>query len=318
MKDPYNTLGVSKSASQDEIKKKYRTLARKMHPDINKDDPKAEEKFKEISQAYDILSDSEKKSMYDHGIMDENGNKTAGFGGFDPRGFGGSSAGERNAGGFDFSSIFGGMGGGGNDPFSELFGAARNPRAREQASPHAALKGDDVVYKQTISFMEAVNGADKEISLENGRKKVRIKIPVNTETGKQLRLRGQGGAPRYAGGQAGDAIIEITVAQHPYFSLDNKNVILSLPVSIKEAMLGAKIVVPTIDGKVYVTVPPNSNTGTTLRLRGKGVKYGNHRGDQLVKLQVFLPTEIDAKLEEMISKWSPKSDEEDLRKNIWK
>lgn len=335
MKDPYSTLGVSKNASQDEIKRKYRTLARKMHPDINKDDPNAEDKFKELSQAYDILSNPEKKSMYDGSMMDENGNKSAGFGfkgfdgfdfkGFDPKGFSSRSSSSSSSGGFDFSSIFGGANGrSSRDPFADLFGAASrassgNQQSKTSAAKNGNLKGDDIVYKETVSFLEAVNGAEKEISLDKGRKKVRIKIPEGTETGQQLRLRGQGGTAKYVGGQAGDAIIEITVAKHPYFSTDKNNVILHLPISIKEAMFGGKVVVPTIDGKVSVNIPAGSNTGTMLRLRGKGLKYGGkYRGDQLVKLQIHLPESKDVALEKAISDWKPAQGAEELRKDIWK
>ena len=279
MANPYTLLGVSKNATQDEIKQAYRKLARKMHPDLNPNDPKAEDKFKEISGAYDILSDPEKRKRFDAGEIDENGKERPGygFGGFNPGaggyqthgfegfnfdfGTGGTSQGGRKRSGFDFfSDIFGAGAGGGEDFFS----------ANKRRGARAKMPGANTNYDLNVTFLEAALGKEKEIKLPSG-KVLNVKIPAGATDKMTLRLKGQG-APGTNGGANGDALIRILVKPHPYFTRQDNDILLTVPVTLKEAVLGAKITIPTLDGKVALTVPENSNTGTVLRLRGKGIK----------------------------------------------
>jgi DnaJ-class molecular chaperone len=307
-RDLYKVLGVSKGASQDEIKRSYRKLARSMHPDLNRDDPRAEEKFKEISSAYDILSDKNKRAKYDAGQIDENGRErpgfNSGFGGGSPfgsGGFGGGSPfGSRRTSSFDFSNIFG------DDDIFSSFSGGRGARSRK---PMRA-KGANISYKLSVSFEDAVLGATKRLNLTNG-KTLEVNVPAGTKTGQVLRLKGQG-SRGMNGGEAGDALIEINVKEHDFFKMDGKNLILEVPISVKEAHLGAKITVPTITGKVALRVPEKSNTGTVLRLRGKGVALKNQTGDQLVKLNVMLP-EDNKDFDKFVKKWKF-PEETDLRK----
>ena len=313
MANPYTLLGVSKTASQDEIKQAYRKLARKMHPDLNPNDPKAEDKFKEISSAYDILSDPEKRKRFDNGEIGEDGKERPGYGygaynaGGNPfngagGGFGGfnfdfGSAGQSRTGGkkrsgFDFfSEMFGGSGGG-EDIFS-------NMRRRSSAK----MQGENVNYDLSVSFLDAALGKEKEISLPNG-KVLNVRIPAGTADKAILRLKGQG-APGTGGGANGDALIRILVQPHPYFTRVDNDILLNVPVSLKEAVLGAKVTIPTLESKVALTVPPNSNSGSILRLRGKGIKSGGKTGDLLVKLYIVLPEKPDSELTQFMREWKP-------------
>ena len=312
MANPYTLLGVSKTASQEEIKQAYRRLARKMHPDLNPDDPKAEDKFKEISSAYDILSDPEKRKRFDSGEIDESGKERPGygFGGYGSGnpfngsggGFGGFNfdfgAGQARTGGkkrsgFDFfSEMFGGDGGtdGGEDIFSNM--------RRRSASK---MQGENVNYDLSVSFLDAALGKEKEISLPNG-KVLNIKIPAGTSDKAVLRLKGQGDAGT-AGGPNGDALIHISVKPHPYFTRSDNDILLDVPISLKEAVLGGKVTIPTLEGKVALTVPANSNSGSVLRLRGKGIKTTGKTGDLLVKLYIVLPEKPDAELSRFLQGW---------------
>jgi len=280
-KDLYSILGVSKTASTTEIKSQYRKLARKYHPDLNKDDKAAAEKFKEISAAYDILGDKDKRQKYDNNEIDAEG-KPTGFGasgfnnqsGFNPgdgtyrtyssNGFNGAD--------FDFSSIFG------DDIFSR-FGSGGGFNTRRQ-------KAQDIAYTLEIDFLDAAKGAEKNIIM-NG-KQLNIKIPAGTTSGQVLRLKGQG-AEGASKSLNGDALITITVRPHKYFKADGKDILLNLPISIKEAILGAKIIVPTITGKVYLTIPPYSSSGEKLRLKGKGIKTKSGTGDEIINLNIVAP-----------------------------
>lgn len=309
MANPYTLLGVSKSASQEEIKQAYRKLARKMHPDLNPNDPKAEDKFKEISSAYDILSDPEKRKRYDAGEIDENGkerprfgfgygsggpyqNQGAGFEGFNFD-FGAAQGAGKKRSGFDFfSEMFGGAAAeGGEDIFSNL-----RRRSRK-------MQGENVNYDLPVSFLDAALGKEKEIALPNG-KVLNVKIPAGTADKTVLRLKGQG-APGIGGGPNGDALIRILVQAHPYFTRSDNDVLLDVPITLKEAVLGAKVTIPTLEGKVALTVPPYSNTGSVLRLRGKGIKTKNTTGDLLVKLQIVLPDKPDGELTRFMQEWTP-------------
>lgn len=299
-KDLYQVLGVSKTASEAEIKSAYRKLARKYHPDLNKDDKTAAEKFKEVSNAYDIIGNAEKRKKYDNNEIDADGKPTgfgAGFGGGNAGGydfsganpFGGFNRGEGGFGGaqgFDFSSIFG------DDIFSQFTGGARGGRS-------AARKGQNVSYNMNVDFLDAARGVEKQVNL--GGKSVNVKIPAGTQSGQTLRLKGMGNAG-INGGANGDVLITINVGEHPYFKADNLNILLDLPISVVEAVQGAKITVPTINGKVMVKVPPMSSSGEKLRLKGQGIKAKSGQGDEIVTLQIMLPHNKDEKLTEAMDK----------------
>ena len=290
-KDLYAILGVSKSASKSDIKSAYHKLARKYHPDVNKDNPQAAEKFKEISAAYDILGDEKKRSQYDNNEIDSDGKPTgfgAGFGqGGNPFGGAGgfhyTSTNGRGA-DFDFSSIFG------DDIFSAFGGAARG-RSRPR-------KGEDVAYTMKVDFLSAVRGSEQQVNI--GGKNINVKIPAGTVDGQTLRLKGLG-KTGHMGGENGDVLITLNVSKHPYFSLDGQNVVMDLPISMKEAILGAKIVVPTIDGNVAVTIPPYAGSGEKLRLKGKGLKNFKGVGDQIMTLKIVSPQQKSADLEKALA-----------------
>ncbi|MBR5599604.1 MAG: J domain-containing protein [Alphaproteobacteria bacterium] len=281
VKNLYDVLGVDKNASEVELKSQYRKLARKYHPDLNKDNKEAAEKFKEISSAYDILGDKEKRKKYDNNEIDYEGKPTGyGMGGFGSRGdyqtYGHSGF---NGAGFDFSSIFG------EDIFGGFGGRGFQNRRH---------KGQDVSYSLDVDFLDAVKGGEKSVVL-NG-KQLNVKIPEGTIDGQVLRLKGQGAAGMQ-GGANGDALITIKVKNHPYFKVEGNNILIDLPISIKEAVLGAKVIVPTIDGKVNLSIPPYSSSGEKLRLKGKGIKYKTGVGDEIVNLIIKAPKEKNKQLE---------------------
>lgn len=295
-KNLYQILGVSKDAGENEIKSAYRKLARKYHPDLNKDNKEAAEKFKEVSCAYDILGDKDKRKKYDNNEIDADGKPT----GFGAGGFGGGAGGYQSysAGGnpfgggqgasFDFSSIFGDdifsqFSSQGGSPFGGGFGgSSRRPR-----------KGSDISYTMRIDFLSAARGEEKTVNI-NG-KNISVKIPAGTTDGQTLRLKGLG-EPSLNGGSAGDVLITLNVDRHPYFIQEDKNILLDLPITLKEAILGAKVTVPTISGKVAVNIPPYATSGEKLRLKGKGVKGG----DQIMTLKVVMPKTKNSELEKVL------------------
>lgn len=293
-KNLYHVLGVSKDASEAEIKSAYRKLARKYHPDLNKDNKDAAEKFKEISCAYDILGDKEKRKKYDNNEIDSDGKPTGfgagfsgsggGYGQYSGNPFGG---GNFNGGDFDFSSIFG------NDIFSQFTGGRGGFSGFSGTQTRRPRKGADINYTMRIDFLAAARGDEKTVNI-NG-KNINVKIPAGTISGQTLRLKGLGEASPN-GGSAGDVFITINVDKHPYFSLDGNNIIMELPISIKEAVLGAKITVPTISGKVAVNIPPYASGGEKLRLKGKGIKGG----DQIITLKILSPKKADSALEDAL------------------
>ncbi len=285
-KSLYEILGVSKNATVNEIKTQYRKLARKYHPDLNKDNKEAAEKFKEISAAYDILGDKDKKEKYDNNEIDESGKPTGfGAGGFGAEGFnGGGFYSSGNGRGFDFSSIFG------EDIFSQFSG---------HGFGGSSSKGEDVAYSLEVDFLDAVKGASKSIFL--GNKQINIKIPAGTVSGQVLRLKGQGKTSMHSK-HSGDALITINVRKHPYFRAEGNNIFIDLPISIKEAVLGAKVVVPTIDGKVNVNIPPYSSSGEKLRLKGKGIKTKKEIGDEIINLIIMSPKTKNKELEGVLEK----------------
>jgi len=289
VKNLYEVLGVGKTATAAEIKSQYRKLARKYHPDLNKDDKSAAEKFKEVSAAYDILGDKDKRRQYDNNEIDAEGKPTGfGAGGFGSGGFDFNkgnyqySSNGFNGADFDISSLFG------EDIFSSFGRGGFSNRTR---------KGQDVAYSLDVEFLDAAKGAEKTIVM-NG-KQLNVKIPAGTSSGQVLRLKGQGGAGS-AAGLSGDALITINVKSHPYFKADGKNILVDLPITMKEAVLGAKVIAPTIGGKVYVTIPPYSSSGEKLRLKGKGIKSKGATGDEIINLIIVAPKVKSAELEKAL------------------
>ena len=293
MADPYSTLGVAKSASEAEIKSAYRKLAKELHPDKNKDNPKASEKFSDVTKAYDLLSDKIKRAQFDRGEIDGDGNPAMPFGyggggGFrgDPRGQGGFGNDGADFGDI-FEGLFGGRGGGG--PFGGFGGRSAPPP-----------KGANVAYRLSVSFIDAATQAPQRITLADGGT-IDLKLPAGVETGTQMRLAGKGQA---GPGGTGDGIVTITVKDHPFYEREGANIRLDLPVTLNEAVKGAKVKVPTVDGPVMLSIPAGSSSGKVMRLKGKGFSQkSGGRGDQLVRLMVDLPTDDDA-LIKLLSEWT--------------
>jgi DnaJ-class molecular chaperone len=304
MKDLYDVLGVKKGASEAEIKKAFRTLAKKYHPDTKGGDVAAQKRFQEISAAYDILGDKEKRTKYDAGQIDEQGNAK----GFDPRAHAGEPFDFGGRGGpRDFHFTYTDHGGEteegfrAEDLFADLLGGlGGRGRGRAQHSPRA---GQDFTVSTMVSFEEAANGGTRRVVLPNG-EQIDVKIPPGLKDGQQIRLKSRGGAGR-AGGPAGDVMIHVSVAPHPYFSRDGKDLKIDLPVTLKEAVLGAKVPVKTLSGTVSLSVPPGSNTGTVLRLKGKGLPAhgGEAAGDLYARIVVTLPDEPDEALRKFAESW---------------
>lgn len=287
MKDPYQVLGVARAATDDEIKKAYRQLARTLHPDLNPGDKRAEERFKEVSAAYDFLSDPAKRRQYDDGDIDATGAQKRRTW----RAHGGGTRGSSRA-GFDF-------GGDVDDILAEMLRRKAKGKAH---GPADGNRGADVRHTLTISAADAAAGTTKRVTLLSG-KSVDVRIPAGTADGTTLRLKGLGN-PGIGGD--GDALIDIKVDLPPHFTRRDLDILLDLPISVQEAVMGAKITVPTLDGKVIITVPPGSNTGTVLRLKGKGIAgTGTAKGDQLVTLKVVLP-DHDPEFRKLVEKWGPR------------
>jgi DnaJ-class molecular chaperone len=291
-KDLYAILGVKRTASNDEIRRAYRKLAKDLHPDQNKGDPKAEEQFKLVSAAFAVLGNPEKRKRYDAGEIDAMGNERA-----NPfyRDYPGGEAGTR--GGFD-----GGFNAGGGD-FSDLFGDLFGRRGPGGAF---TMRGMDFRYNLDISFLEAVNGTKKRVQFPDN-ETLDIQVPSGVESGQTLRLKHKGG-PGAGRGEPGDALIELKVAPHPLFGRDGDNITLEVPISLHEAVLGARIEVPTIDGRVTVSVPKGASSGQVLRLRSKGIKNSraHAQGDQLITLKIVLPVSVDGELERFMNDWGQK------------
>lgn len=287
MRDPYELLQVPRGASQDEIKRAYRKLAKKLHPDLNPGNKKIEQEFKEVAAAYDLLSDPEKRARYDRGEIDATGAERAPRGGwYRTYADAGQGAKYRTAAGADFSA---------EDLFAELFREVRGGRG-------ARMRGGDVSYMAEVDFVEAAAGARKRLTLPDG-KTLDLTIPPGTEDAQVLRLRGQG-QPGLGGGPPGDALIEIRVKPHPHFTRKGQDIHIEAPITLPEAVRGGTITVPTIDGAVSVKVPPGSNTDSVLRLRGRGIAgRGGHRGDQYVRLKVVLPAKPDPELRAFVEEW---------------
>ncbi|MCI0467728.1 MAG: J domain-containing protein [Beijerinckiaceae bacterium] len=308
MRDPYTILGVQKSADMAEIKKVYRKLAKKFHPDQSKD-PKAKEKFAEVSAAYEILGDEKKRASFDRGEIDAEGKPR--FHGFEGFGAEGPGFGRRPYAGAgpDFQhfeyNFGGGPGTGGfsaSDIFADLFGAGAASGRKGRMRGGSAQKGDDVTLDATISLAEAAKGTNARVALPTGRT-LEVTVPAGIEDGKQIRLKGQG-HPSPVGGDPGDVWVTVRIAKHPYFRVEGRDLRLDLPVTLYEAVGGAKVNAPTLEGMVELTVPPGSNGGRTLRLRGKGLPGAHGQaGDLLVSLKIVLPDEADPELVALMRKW---------------
>lgn len=297
--DLYAILGVKRNATNDEIRRSYRNLAKDLHPDQNKGDPKTEEKFKKVSAAFAVLGNPEKRKRYDAGEIDGMGNERAGS---YYREHSAGTAGSRGAYTGGFEGFNTGSGGGGGD-FSDLFGDLFGKRGPGGAF---TMRGMDYRYNLEISFLEAVNGTKKRVQFPDN-ETLDISVPSGVETGQTLRLKHKGG-PGAGRGEPGDALIELKVMPHPLFDRDGDNITLEVPISLSEAVLGARVEVPTIGGRVTVAVPKGASSGQVLRLRGKGIKNsrtGNY-GDQLITLKIVLPANIDGELERLIQDWTNK------------
>lgn len=295
MADPYSLLGVSRGADEAAIKSAYRKMAKELHPDRNKDNPKAAEKFAEVSAAYDLLSDKDKRARFDRGEIDAEGNPTHPFG----FGRGGQSHGGPGAEGFGF----GGGGGGGDfsDIFEGLFGGGRGrPGGGFGRSAPPPQRGANVAYRLAVPFVDAATLAPQRITLSDG-KTIDLKLPAGVESGTQMKLGGKG---QLGPAGAGDAIVTIEVGDHPFYKRDGDNVRLDLPITLNEAVAGGRVKVPTVDGPVMLAVGAGAQSGQTLRLKGKGFhRKGGGRGDQLVTLLIDVPAD-DAALKAFVENWS--------------
>jgi len=318
--DYYEILGVSKSATEDEIQKAYRKLARKYHPDLHangtdREKEQAKQKFQKVQQAYDVLSDKKKRRMFDQmgpGFDQMGGNPFGGGGQGNP--FGGMD--------IDLSSLFGGAGGGpGRGGFEQIFrqmggggqGAGPGPQPRTKVPP----KPDSIEQEITVSFATSVLGGVHQVSFQRTNGKVEtisVKIPAGIENGKKIRLRGQG-AESYSG-QRGDLLIVVKVAPHPNYRRKGLNLSLTVPITLAEAALGAKVDVPTPHGTVTLTVPAGTSSGKSLRLKGMGVRVKDKKGDLVVELHVRLPKELTESDEKLIKQLELAYQEEDLRSEI--
>jgi DnaJ-class molecular chaperone len=290
MKDPYEVLGVQKTADEAAIRAAYRKLAKRYHPDLNPGKPEAAERFKEINAANDILSDAEKRARYDRGEIDAAGNEVPPERPF-YRDFGDAPGREKYYANIDPEDL------------ESIFAHAFQHGGAQRGAPGGrrfSARGPDAHYTLTVSFLDAANGTTRRITLPEGRT-LDVQIPSGVRDGHVLRLKGQG-MPGLGDGPAGDALVEIAVAPHPLFRRDGDDVIVELPVTIQEAVLGTTLEVATIKGKVRLTIPPNSGSGTRLRLRGRGIRQGH----QFVQLHVVLPPSEEPELAAFLKTWQPR------------
>jgi len=310
MNDPYKVLGVAKSADQAAVKRAFRKLAKEYHPDKHAGDDRAKEKFARINAAYEILKDKEKRAAYDRGEIDAEGNPRftgfergtgQGFGAFDPSVF----AEAFNAGGgrtrtFQFGGGAGGFGGDADDLLKSIFGGGGAGPARD---PFAARpgRGRDVEASIAVTLEDIAAGKKPHVSLPSGRT-IALNLPAGVTDGQVIRLKGQG-EPGSAGGPPGDALVTVRLVRHPLFAADGANLKLDLPISLDEAVLGGKVTVPTLSGKVQVKIPANSSSGKSLRLKAKGLPGKSGPGDLLVMLRIVLPDDPDEALQDLMGRW---------------
>jgi DnaJ-class molecular chaperone len=308
MRDPYEVLGVQKGASAAAVKSAYRKLAKKLHPDANKGDAKAADRFAELNSANEILSDEDKRKQFDRGEIDAEGKpKFQGYAGGGFPGGGRSAGGRAGPGGFEYSFNSGGpgagagMGGGGfEDILKSMFGGRGGMGGAqfEQETPYAADL--DLAVTMSVSLEDAMTGATRRVRLPTG-KELNVKIPAGVTAGQQIRLKGQGEtAP---GHRPGDVLITVTLAPHPFFKVDGNDLRLELPITLDEAVLGAKVRVPTLDGAVQLSIPKNTSSGRTFRLKGKGMPNKGAPGDLFAVARIVLPDSNDAELEALMQKW---------------
>lgn len=298
--DPYKTLGVPRTATQDEIKKAYRKLAKSLHPDLHPDDATKQERFKAVSAAYDLLGDPEKRRRFDAGEIDTSGQERPERQYYHH--YAGQEAGRR----YDPGPGFG-MGAGDedlSDIFSHFFGGGGQGRGGFHQEFHS--RGQDLHYHLEVDFLDAVNGTKRRVNMPDGNS-MEITLPPGLKDGQTLRLRGKG-APGVGQGAPGDALVTVSVRPHPVFARVDDDIEIELPITFDEAVLGAKVDVPTVSGSVSVTIPKGASSGQRLRLRGKGVKRaGGRAGDQIVRLKIVLPKRINTGMEDMARSWREKA-----------
>jgi DnaJ-class molecular chaperone len=294
MKDPYETLGVARSATDQEIKDAFKKLARKFHPDLHPGDKSAEAKFKDLSAANDLLKDKEKRRRFDAGEIDAGGAERPQERFY--RDFADGPAYASHAAQDGFES---------NEALEEFLARAFAEGGQRSQGTFRA-RGQDVSYVLPVAFLDAANGATRTITLPEG-KTLQVTVPEGAEDRQMLRLKEQG-MPGFGGGPPGDAYVELHVEPHPFFRRKDDNIHVEVPVTLKEAVLGGRIQVPTISQPVTVTVPKGSNTGTTLRLRDRGIRdrKTGQRGHQLITLKVILPTAEEPDLAAFLQTWQPK------------
>ncbi len=288
--DYYATLGVARTATEDEIRKAYRQLARKYHPDLNPDDAAAKNKFQQVQIAFDVLNDPKKREMYDrYGSSYESMGASAGARGPHPWASGGGGGANVD---IDLDDLFGGGGGGG---FADLFRQFGQRGKRQQSRRNVPTRGANLEYELTVPFTTAVMGGEAQIAVRRGDGQVdtlQVKIPAGIDDGKKIRLRSQG-EPSFDGGPAGDLLIKVIAAPHPHFRRHGKQLEVRVPVSLVEAMRGAKVDVPTPHGTIALTVPPRTSSGKKLRIKGQGVKPAHGApGDLLAEIQIVLPEQL--------------------------
>lgn len=297
--DPYAVLGVPKTVTQDQIKKTYRKLAKSLHPDLHPDDPGKKAEFQAVAAAYDLLGDPEKRKRFDAGEIDASGQERPERQYYHH--YAGQDAGRRydpSAGMGDFEDA--------SDLFSEIFGRRQRSGGGDFGQEFHA-RGPDVRYHLEVDFMDAARGTKRQFTLPD-RKSIEITIPIGLKNGQTMRLRGKGG-PGIGQGQAGDALVTITVRPHAIFARDGDNIEMDLPITIDEAVLGAKVEAPTISGSVTMTIPKGTSSGDRLRLKGKGISTGKGAaGDQFVRPRIMLPDKIDSDMEDLAKSWRDHAD----------
>ena len=274
--DPYEILGISKTATQDEIKKAYRKLAKSLHPDLHPDDPGKQAEFQAVSAAYDLLGDPEKRRRFDAGEIDASGQERPERQYYHH--YASQDAGERYDGGFGDQGFGEGFGAGREEDLSDLFSELFGRRQRSGGGTYQAFhaRGADLRYQLEIGFLDAAHGTKRTVTMPDG-KSIEITIPAGVRDAQTLRLRGKG-APGHGQGPAGDALVTITVAPHPVFTRNGDDIEMELPIAFDEAVLGARVDVPTITGPVSMTIPKGASSGQRLRLKGKGIKHGKTAG----------------------------------------
>jgi DnaJ-class molecular chaperone len=290
--DPYKVLGVANDAEQAEISQAYRKLAKELHPDLNPGDRTAEERFKTVSAAYQILKDPEQRKRYDAGEIDASGAEKPQHRYYREYADAGDAGRYHSTAGFeDLEDI--------SNVFADLFGQPHGPGG---ARTTTRARGPDIHYQLEVAFLDAVNGAKRRITMPDG-KTIDLTIPAGTRHNSVLRLKGKG-HPGLGGGPAGDALVEIAVQPHRLFRREGDDILIDLPITLDEAVLGGKVEVPTISGRINLTIPPGVSSGRVMRLKGKGVRHPHRAaGDQLVKLTVAMPDKVDPELEAFIQTW---------------